>query len=371
MVKRRAEKGREGERRERKGKGEGTGRDGPPNANSWIRPCIQSCCHCLSVCVRARVPRNNSDKLYVCRFLATGDSYNTIANSYRVGISTVSGIIYETCDAIWRSLQPVYMPCPTKEDWVRVAADFHTKWNFPNCVGAVDGKHVVIKCPAKSGSMYFNYKGTFSVVLLAVVDANYSFLIVDVGGYGKQSDGGTLATSEFGARLNNDKLDLPEAKPPPGSHTTLPHVFVADEAFPLTTHMMRPYAAKKTGPAERIYNYRLSRARRIVENAFGILAARFRVFHRTMDQRPQTVDRIIQATCVLHNMLLKRRNSTGCSATSEDQEEVSCSDDSACALQPLQPLQRNRATHEAFNVRDQFRDYFSSPQGLVSWQANV
>ena len=142
-------------------------------------------------------------------------------------------------------------------------------------VGAVDGKHVVIKSPAKSGSMYFNYKGTFSVVVLAVIDANYSFVIIDVGGYGKQSDGGTLATSEFGVRLNRGKLALPEAKSPSGFPTALPHVFVADEAFPLLKNMMRPYPGKKVGPAERIYNYRLSRARRIVENAFGILAARF------------------------------------------------------------------------------------------------
>jgi len=114
-----------------------------------------------------------------CRFLATGDSYHTIASSYRLGISTVCGIVYETCDAIWKTMQPIYMPCPIKEDWVRIANDFEMKWNFPNCVGAVDGKHVVIKSPAKSGSMYFNYKGTFSVVLLAVVDANYSFVIID------------------------------------------------------------------------------------------------------------------------------------------------------------------------------------------------
>lgn len=307
-----------------------------------------------------------------CRFLATGDSYHTIASSYRLGISTVCGIVYETCDAIWKTMQPIYMPCPTKEDWVRIANDFEMKWNFPNCVGAVDGKHVVIKSPAKSGSMYFNYKGTFSVVLLAVVDANYSFVIIDVGGYGKQSDGGTLATSEFGVRLNRGKLALPEAKSPSGFPTALPHVFVADEAFPLMKNMMRPYPGKKVGPAERIYNYRLSRARRIVENAFGILAARFRVFHRTLDQRPQTADKIIQATCVLHNMLQRRKTSSCIANDNEDlEEETNCVDDSLCALQPLQPLRGNQATHEAFNVRDQFRDYFLSPHGQLPWQSNL
>ena len=146
------------------------------------------------------------------RFLATGDHYNTIASSYRVGTSTVSGIISDTCDAIWSHLQPIFMRCPAKEDWVRIANEFEQKWNFPNCVGAVDGKHVVLKSPAKSGSMFYNYKGTFSIVLLAAVGANYRFIIIDVGGYGKQSDGGTFATSEFGIRFNSGGLDLPEPR---------------------------------------------------------------------------------------------------------------------------------------------------------------
>ena len=116
------------------------------------------------------------------------------------------------------------MPSPAKQDWLQIASEFETRWNFPNCVGAVDGKHVVIKSPAYSGSIFFNYKGTFSIVLLAVVDAKYSFVVIDVDGYGKQSDGGTLASSEFGMRLNSNRLDLPETKVPPGSQTPLPHV---------------------------------------------------------------------------------------------------------------------------------------------------
>ena len=258
------------------------------------------------------------------------------------------------------------MKSPAKQDWIRIASEFEGRWNFLNCVGAVDGKHVMIKSPAKSGSMFFNYKGHFSIVLLAVVDANYRFIVIDVGGYGKQSDGGTFATSQFGIRLTDGRLDLPNDKAPPECPNLLPYVFVADEAFPLMRNIMRPYHGKKIGVRERVYNYRLSRARRVVENAFGILAARFRVFHRTMDQRPDTVDRIVKATCVLHNMLQKD-NVTPAPDLQEDVDD----DSLAAGLLPLQPTRGYRASHEAFNIRNNFRDYFSSPSGSVPWQTNI
>lgn len=111
------------------------------------------------------------------RYLATGDSNHSIAFSFRVGVSTVAGIIYEVCTAIWNCLLPDYMPVPDTAEWRKIAAVFQ-KQAFPNCLGAMDGKHVVIEAPPSSGSVYYNYKGTFSIVLLAVVDARYCFRLV-------------------------------------------------------------------------------------------------------------------------------------------------------------------------------------------------
>lgn len=90
------------------------------------------------------------------------------------------------------------MPVPQESDWREIAEGFSTKWAFPHCLGAIDGKHDTIKAPADSGSLYYNNKGQFSIARLAVVDANYLFRVVDIGAYGKSSDGGSLSACAFG-----------------------------------------------------------------------------------------------------------------------------------------------------------------------------
>jgi DDE superfamily endonuclease len=74
--------------------------------------------------------------------------------------------------------------------WKNISQEFWTKWNYPNCVGALDGKHIVVQKPANSGSTFFTYKKTFAIQLLALVDANYNFIYVDVGCQGRIGDAG-------------------------------------------------------------------------------------------------------------------------------------------------------------------------------------
>lgn len=147
------------------------------------------------------------------------------------GETTTKNIIAETSQAIWDSLQEVYMPKPTKEKWESVSDRFFELWNIPNCIGAIDGKHFKIKCPPNTGSAYYNYKQYFRVFLMACVDADGLFNTVDVGDYGRNSDGRVFQRCLLGKGLENNSLDISEPKPLPGweHKENFPYYFVADE----------------------------------------------------------------------------------------------------------------------------------------------
>ena len=121
-----------------------------------------------------------------CQRYTTGDVSWRSTRSGCGCLITVARIVAETCETIWKTMKREYVPQPSEADWVRIADGFERQWNFPNCIGALDGKHVVIQAPPGSGSLYFNYKGTFSMVLMALVDHQYCFTVVDIGAYGRK-----------------------------------------------------------------------------------------------------------------------------------------------------------------------------------------
>ncbi|XP_077148278.1 uncharacterized protein LOC143808983 [Ranitomeya variabilis] len=115
------------------------------------------------------------------RFLATGGSLQDLHYSSAISRPLLSVLIPETCEAIVHGLRH-YMEFPrTPDEWRKIAIGFEQQWQFPNCGGALDGKHVRITQPPNTGSFFFNYKGYFSVILMALVNANYEFINVDVG----------------------------------------------------------------------------------------------------------------------------------------------------------------------------------------------
>lgn len=183
----------------------------------------------------------------------------------------------------------------SQHEWNNIMEDYYRLWNFPNCCGAMDGKLVNIRCPGRSGSEYFDYKKNFSIHLFAVVDANYNFIYIDVGTNGRANDASVFNKSTLNEALLSNLLNFPKEG-----------VIVADDAFPLRTDVLKPYNTRgEFGDKQKIFNYRLSRARRVVENSFGILVSKFRIYEKAIPLSVQKVEQLVKTTCALHNWLRK------------------------------------------------------------------
>ncbi|XP_065081554.1 uncharacterized protein LOC135706767 [Ochlerotatus camptorhynchus] len=225
----------------------------------------------------------------------------TLSRLFRVGRSTAHRITQEVVKVLWDVLVAEYLPVPDEETWKTYALEFYHQWQLPNCCSAIDGKHIVIQCPPKAGSVYYNYKKQHSIVLLAACDANYNFVAVDIGAYGGNSDGSVFSNSEFGRRLREGNLDLPPATCLPYSNQLSPHFIVGDAAFPLMNNLMRPYPGRNLPTIKDYFNQRLSRARRTIENSFGIMVARWRILKVPLVMTPEAAENITKAIIVLHN----------------------------------------------------------------------
>lgn len=191
------------------------------------------------------------------RFLATAETFSSLHFQFRMGKATISYIVPEVCKAIYKVLGPKYLSVPsTVKEWSEIATKFETQWQYPNCLGAIDGKHINIRPPTGSGSYYYNYKHTHSVVLMAVAGPNYECLYADVGTNGRIADGGVWNKSKFVQCLEEGKLGVPGDRPLPFGREPLPHVFLGDDAFALHQYVMKPYLQRNLTLEKRIYNYR-------------------------------------------------------------------------------------------------------------------
>ena len=168
----------------------------------------------------------------------------------------------------------------------------------------MDGKHAAIQAPAKSGSS-FNSEKSFITVLLAFCVAFYQFTAVYIGEGDRQSDGGVFANSNLGRSVVNDYFNLLQPKKLYSeSEILFPHGFVGDDAFLMRHNLLKPYSSSNLERELLIFDYRLSRAKRIIENTFGILVARFRIFCRSILSCLETVENITNACVTLHNYLM-------------------------------------------------------------------
>lgn len=145
-------------------------------------------------------------------------------------------------------------------------------------------------------------------MLFALADVDCKFLYIEVGTNNRANDAGVFRLSPLKSALDNAEL----------SKRIL---FVGDDAFPMSDTLMKPFSKRNLTQVEGIFNYRLSQGRRVVENAFGIMAARFKLYRKDIEVNLDTVDVIVQCTCTLHNWLRITLPSTYLARGSMDYED--------------------------------------------------
>jgi hypothetical protein len=254
------------------------------------------------------------------------------------------------------------MPQLSLNEWENIAKTFQDRSQFPHCLGAVDGKHVRLTTPI--GSMFYNYKGYSSIVLMAVADANYRFIYVDIGGYGKDNDSAIWQRTDLWKAVINGEAGLPQNTSIPESDLpAIPYFFVGDEAFGLHKNLLVPYGGRQLPIEKRIFNYRLIRARRFVECTFEILSNKWRILHRAINVAPDFATDIVKACVILHNFVWDRDgfkfNDTTTIVGLVDHNET---DETGLNEEAV------GVSRTAIETRNLLTDYFITRQGEISWQ---
>lgn len=233
--------------------------------------------------------------------------------------------------------------------------------------------------PPNAGSIFYNYKGTHSIILMGIADAHYKFLYVDVGRNGRFSDGGVFNRCHFGQAMESNRLGLPQPSALPGRELPVPYVLVADDAFALRANILKPYSQRGLTMVQRVYNYRLSRTRRIIENVFGIMSARFRVLRSAILLAAEGTKKVTLACCVLHNYLLTTNNKKYAPLGTFDRYDENGGvieggwrseiNEPNLSTYPLQVNPGPDVPTSAKKVQEEFAEYFIE-EGELEWQYN-
>ena len=233
--------------------------------------------------------------------LATNSEYRTVSHLFGVGISTVLQSVRELCDAVIAVLLPQHIPVPDGRMLEEKANFFRDRWGVPQCVGAIDGSHIPIIAPEEYPGDYFNRKGWHSIILQGVVDGKGLFWDVCVGYAGSVHDARVLKQSELWERLGDGQILGTNKATISG--LDVGHFLIGDPAYPLQKWLMKPFAdTGRLTPEQHKFNYSVSRARSVVETAFGRLKGRWRCLMKRNDCKVEMVKKMVLTCCVLHNI---------------------------------------------------------------------
>ncbi|XP_034669530.1 uncharacterized protein LOC117902340 [Drosophila subobscura] len=182
-------------------------------------------------------------------------------------------------------------------------------------------------------------------------------IYIDVGAYGSEGDMNAFSNCSFGKALLSETVQFPEDNMINGERTA--YFIVGDDAFPLAKRIMKPFGSRHLAVDERIFNYRLSRARRCIENAFGILCARWMGVQRTLLSRPDKSQKVVAACCSLHNFLMRTSpNTYNINPDSFIQTHT--------VLTDLHPCCRGRPQDYCKAIRNNLKLFFNSPACVLA-----
>ena len=236
------------------------------------------------------------------RHLATGDSYTTLQYAFRVASSTIEKFVLEVCDAITRAYRDQVRRCPTLPISQRIGCrSSPPEVKLSACHG----------CPGWKA--YFNQMSTSGRQPLPQLQGLPLYCTSGPGGWRLQVPVGGRGGSRVNFRcsdfqdlrhiIEDGSIGFPDSESLGIDGPKVNFFILGDDAFPLKLWLMRPYYSHGMDLKERVFNYRISQGRNVVENAFGILTSRFRIFHSPLQKEPLVVNRVVMACLVLHNLL--------------------------------------------------------------------
>ncbi|XP_023214767.1 putative nuclease HARBI1 [Centruroides sculpturatus] len=248
-------------------------------------------------------------------YLANQESYRQIADRFRVWKSTAHYIISATIKAI-ASHQHDFIQWPESHQYKSIANDFESKRHFPGVIGAIDGTYIHCKPPMNGRNAFVNCKGDPLIILQAICNSNKVFLDIFADRAGSTRDARVFHTSPLGQRLANDPNFIPSD-----------YHLLGDSAYPCTVNLLTPFRDNgHLSPQEKHYNYVHSSTRVVIEQAFGILKAKFRRLKYIDKTRIDLVPNVVIACCCLHNLILNTDGSI-CECDIEEEEDDDDDDD--------------------------------------------
>ncbi|CAI2355069.1 unnamed protein product [Caenorhabditis sp. 36 PRJEB53466] len=246
------------------------------------------------------------------QYAREGLTQSVLSKNCGVSQPTISRILCETIDDINRFAGKFIRFPQSRADVLDLQSGFFDKLDRNGdlrcvpCYGVLDGKHWETEHPPNSGSLSFNYKAYCSFNSLFVCSADCRILYVQISECGGNSDAQLFREGPLGELLERAAY-AGGLRTLPGSSIVMPPFILADNGFGLSKHVMQPYRDHNRTTENMDFNDKICGTRVKIENLFGILTTKFRVFRRALNLCPTSSQGLILSLSVIHNLTVPKR----------------------------------------------------------------